>query len=250
MLRQEEIRNLAGRAVYDRKNDKIGKAGQIYLNGYTNQPEWLGIQTGLFGMRESFVPLGDAQLKGDNVHVAYDKEQVKDAPQIDAGAEGMSGHQVEQLYGYYGRLGWQAPQPGARGTQEAARQGRMGDEQVMTRSEERLRIGTEQHESGHARLHKHVTTEQVQQSVPVHHERARIEREPITAQNRDTMSGQQQIAEAEQQVTLREERPTVQKETVPVEKVRLGKETVTGEETVGDEIRKEQIETDVPQQSR
>jgi hypothetical protein len=34
----------------------------------------------------SFVPLTDAQLKGDDVYVAFDKDQVKDAPNIDRAA--------------------------------------------------------------------------------------------------------------------------------------------------------------------
>ena len=45
-------------------------------------------------------------------------------------------------------------------------------------------------------------------------------------------------------MTLHEERPVVEKETVPVERVRLGKETVTDEVTVDEEVRKERIETD------
>ncbi len=249
MLRQEEIRNLAGRAVYDRKDDKIGKAGQIYLNGYTNQPEWLGVHTGLFGMSESFVPLGDAQLRGDKVYVAYEKEQVKYAPNIDPGAQGMSSDQVAQLYDYYVRLGWKPPQMGRQGKQEAPQRARMPDEEAMTRSEEHLRVGTRQQEIGPARLHKYVTTEQVQTSVPVRHERARVEREPITDENRAAMSGQG-IGEAEHEVMLREERPVVEKETVPVERVRLSKESVTGDEAVGVEVRKEQIETDIPEKSR
>jgi stress response protein YsnF len=36
----------------------------------------------------------------------------------------------------------------------------------------------------------------------------------------------------------------VEKETVPVERVRMGKETVTEQRDVGGEIRKEQIEID------
>jgi stress response protein YsnF len=45
-------------------------------------------------------------------------------------------------------------------------------------------------------------------------------------------------------VILREEEPVVEKRTVPKERVRLDKDTVTGEERVAEEIRKEQIEVD------
>jgi hypothetical protein len=41
-------------------------------------------------------------------------------------------------------------------------------------------------------------------------------------------------------VTLPAERPVVEKETVPVERVRLATEMVTSEETVSEQVRKEQ----------
>ena len=43
---------------------------------------------------------------------------------------------------------------------------------------------------------------------------------------------------------LHEERPVVTTEAVPVERVRLGTETVTDQETVTGEVRKEQVELD------
>ena len=114
----------------------------------------------------------------------------------------------------------------------------------MTRSEERLLVGTQRRETSRARLRKYVVTEQVTQTVPVSHEEVRVEREPITDANRDAATSGPEISEEEHEVTLFEERPVVQKEVQPVERVRLSKEAVTGEETVGDEIRKEVIETE------
>ena len=52
------------------------------------------------------------------------------------------------------------------------------------------------------------------------------------------------ISEEEHEVVLSEERPVVGKTAEPVERVRLGTETVTDEETVTEEVRKEHIETD------
>ena len=46
------------------------------------------------------------------------------------------------------------------------------------------------------------------------------------------------------EVTLHADRPVTTTETVPVERVRLGKETVTEQETVGGQVRKEEIELD------
>jgi len=113
---------------------------------------------------------------------------------------------------------------------------------AMTRSEERLRVGTEQVQAGRARLRKYVVTENVTQTVPVSHEEVRLEREPITEANRDAALSGADITEEEHEVTLRAERPVVEKEAVPVERVRLGTETVTEEHEVNEQIRKEQIE--------
>ena len=45
-------------------------------------------------------------------------------------------------------------------------------------------------------------------------------------------------------MVLSEERPVVAKKTEPVERVRLGTETVTEQETVTEEVRKEHVEAE------
>jgi uncharacterized protein (TIGR02271 family) len=114
----------------------------------------------------------------------------------------------------------------------------------MTRSEEQIRVGKERAETGRVRLRKYIVTEDVQTSVPVSREEARVEREPITEANRDEALSGPELTESEHEVTLTEERPVVDKGTVPVERVRLGKETVTDEQQVSEQVRKEQIETE------
>ena len=116
---------------------------------------------------------------------------------------------------------------------------------AMTRSEERLNVGTQTAEAGRARLRKYVVTENVTQTVPVQREEVRVEREPITDANVGDATSGPDISEEEHEVVLREERPVVEKEAVPVERVRLDTETVTDEVTVSEDVRKEQIDTDV-----
>ena len=122
----------------------------------------------------------------------------------------------------------------------------------MTRSEEELRVSKQRHQTGTARLRKYVVTENVNLKVPVEKQRVRIEREPITDANRAAAMSGPDIAEREHEVTVTEERPVVTKKTVPKEQVRLAKETVTETETVGGQVRKEQIdvEGDVDQAKR
>jgi len=121
---------------------------------------------------------------------------------------------------------------------------------AMTRSEERLRAGTETQEAGRARLRKYVTTEQQQVSVPVTREEVRVEREPITEGNYDKAVDGPALSEEEHEVVLNEERPVVTTEAVPVERVRLSKEQVQDEQTVTADVRKEQIEMEGDDASR
>jgi uncharacterized protein (TIGR02271 family) len=117
-------------------------------------------------------------------------------------------------------------------------------DQAMTRSEERLDVGTQRQEAGRVRLRKYVETEHVQTTVPIQRERAVVEREPITDANIDAATSGPEISEEEHEVVLHEEKPVVGTHAEPVERVRLGKEQRTDEETVSGEVRKERIETE------
>ncbi len=72
----------------------------------------------------------------------------------------------------------------------------------------------------------------------------RVEREPITDANRDAAMSGAEISEEEHEVVLHAEQPVVQTEAVPVERVRLGTEQVTEQQTVSGEVRKEEIDLD------
>jgi uncharacterized protein (TIGR02271 family) len=117
-------------------------------------------------------------------------------------------------------------------------------DRAMTRSEEELRVGTTERETGKARLRKYVVTENVTQTVPVQREEVRIEREPITDANADDAMDGPAISEEEHEVTLHTEEPVVEKRAVPKERVRLDKDVVTDEETVSEQVRQERIEAD------
>jgi uncharacterized protein (TIGR02271 family) len=236
------VRTWEGRTLIDRDGSRIGSIDAIYLDDQTGQPEWALVNTGLFGTKSTFVPLTQATQAGEEVRVPYDKQLVKDAPRVDPDGH-LSEAEERQLWRHYG-LDYDRTtrrRPTDRDTVGRDVSGPRTDE-AMTRSEEELRVGTAQRERGRVRLRKYVTTEQVQQTVPVQREKARVEREPITDANRDAATSGPEISEEEHEVILREEEPVVEKRAVPRERVRLDKDTVTGEERVAEELRKEQIE--------
>ena len=237
----DTVRGWHGRTMVDRDGSRIGTIDAIYLDDRTGEPEWALVNIGLFGTRSSFVPLAQATQTGDDVRVPYDKQLVKDAPRVDADQH-LSEAEEQQLWRHYG-LDYDTTDRDVTTRRRATGRGSgPTTDDAMTRSEEELRVGTAQRERGRVRLRKYVTTEQVQQTLPVRRERVRVEREPVTDANLDAATSGPALAEAEQEVVLREEEPVVEKRVVPKERVRLDKDTVTGQERVAEEVRKEQIE--------
>ena len=199
-----------GRTAVDPQGDKIGSVGQVYLNDETGQPDWITVNTGLFGMKENFAPLAGSSFNGEDLVLPFDKTVVKDSPDI-ADASHLDADEQQSLYGYYQQyLGTDTnrttvDEQAAGGYQHTATTGDAAyqrgagydtsgpnTDEAMTRSEEHLNVGTEQVEASRARLRKYVVTDQQSVQVPVSREEVRVEREPITDANRgDALSGGQ-----------------------------------------------------------
>src|SRR4051794_30063323 len=269
MATMQDIETWRGRTLVDRDGDKIGKIEDIYLDRSSGEPEWVAVKTGLFGSNVSFVPIHDASPTGDDLQVSYEKDLVKDAPNVNPDGE-LSPEEERRLYQHYGRsdydewTGDSEDRTEARYGRDDRALGRDGDfardgdttgpvgrdtsgpttDDAMTRSEEELNVGTQRRETGRARLRKHVETENVQQTVPVQREEVRVEREPITDANRDSALDGPDISEEEHEVTLHTEEPVVEKRTVPKERVRLDKDVHTDEETISEDVRRERIDAD------
>ncbi len=232
-----------GRSAVDSDGQEIGTIDEIYMDAETSKPEWLAVKTGMFGSKVSFIPIAEASEANGDVVVPYDKQQVKDAPKAEADGE-LSQEEESGLYNHYG-LDYSESRSDSGLPDGHDTSGPTTDE-AMTRSEEELRVGTTSRESGRARLRKFVTTEQVEETVPVQREQVTLEREPITDANAGDAHDGPEISEEEHEVVLHEEEVVVEKRAVPKERVQMGKETVTDEQTVSEEVRKEQIEADGP----
>ena len=241
-----------GRTVKDRDGEKIGQIDAIYVDEQTDKPEWALVTTGLFGGKVTFVPLAGASPTGGEVLAQVDKQQVKDAPKVAPDGQ-LSEQEEAELFRHYG-IDY-TPEGSVTATEGPNGSGASGGttgrdtsgpttDDAMTRSEEELRVGTADRERGRARLRKYVVTEQVEQTVPVRREEVRVEREPITDANVDQATSGPDISDEEHEVTLHEEEVVVEKRAVPKERVRMDKETVTDEQTVSEEVRKEQIEAE------
>jgi uncharacterized protein (TIGR02271 family) len=236
-----------GRDAYDVNGDKIGEITDVYHDDETGRPEWVAVQTGLFGTKHSFVPIhGSTVYRSDDdsgdLQVAFDKDMIKGAPRID-NDEHLDPAQERELWSYYGYdyasegtdFGYGTAYAKPRADKDYQWRNEPVGDDAVTRSEEQLRVGTERQETGKVRLRKYVVTEQQNVQVPVQKEVARVVREPATGAGGD-------IGDDETEITLSEERAVVTKETVAKERVRLEKDVVEDTETVSGEVRKERIE--------
>ncbi|MCT1874701.1 PRC and DUF2382 domain-containing protein [Brevibacterium luteolum] len=292
-----DIDRLRGSDLYDQTGSKIGSIGEVYLDDQTNEPAFVTVNTGLFGMNETFVPYQSVTRDGDNLVAPFEKSFVKDAPNIAADGS-LTPEEEEEIFRYYqldSGTGRDRDRDGVRdhdrhGKHDADRDGvrdagvagaaggvagaaghdrdhdrhgkhdldrdgvrdhdraaAAGDQQQVVAHEERLNVGKEQVETGKVRLRKHVVTENQQVEVPVQREELVVERESIDPNSPEARKGGGIDADrgaVDETVTLREERPVVDKETVATEKVNVGKRVVEDKETVGGEVRKEQIDID------
>ena len=271
MANNMSIEDLQRSTVIDQDGDKVGKVGQVYLDDATGQPNWVTVNTGLFGGGETFIPLDKATQDGDDLRVPYTKAFIKDAPNLDADSH-VDESQEDELYRYYGLQGGgdqvrdgrdgrvdgrDAAAAGAAGTANtgdrrddlrdgdarhrddvaAAGAARGDDANSVVRHEEEVNVGTERVQTGRARLRKHIVHDTETVTVPVEREEVEIVREPIA-------DGEQggRLSDEDVEVTLSEERPVVEKDVVAKERVGLDKNVVRDQEQVQTDVAREEVD--------
>ena len=267
------IEDLANATAYDVDGDKVGGVKDVYVNDTTGQPDFVSVNHGLFGGGDSIVPLRGHTLRDGELHLAFPKDRIEDAPDLDENGH-LTTEDQEAFYRHYGLENTQdvttyetndnryaeGAAAGTAGAGAAAGAGYAADRNVDTerrdfaegervdengeiiRSEEQLNVSKDRVESGQVRLRKYVVNETETVDVPVEREEVRVVREPITDADRANYDGN--IGEQEASVTLHEDRVNVSKDSVPVEKVSLEKDTVQDTERVSEDVRKERFETD------
>jgi uncharacterized protein (TIGR02271 family) len=230
--------------MVDLEGTTVGTISEFYLDRETGQPTWALVTTGLFGAKQTFVPLTEATQQGDELRVPYPKALIRDAPRVEADGQ-LSPDEEATLFAHYGLDYWGGDGPGPDETsgEAAAGHGPGGDAGVaVTRSEEELRVTTERQPRTRVRLRRYVVTEEVTTTIPVRREEVRLEEVPVGEEAPG--SADADLGEEEHEVVLHEERPVVELRTVPTERVRLAKDTVREERAVAEELRKEQVEVE------
>ena len=165
-----------GRTVRDPDGEKVGSLGDVFLDRETDRPAWAGVKTGLFGRKESFVPLERVEDDGEDLRVPFTKDEIHAAPSVDPEVA-LTADEEAALWSHYGRdyatTGEdRADAPAGDG------ESRLGDD-AMTRSEEEIRVGEgPMKPAERVRLRKVMVTEHVKQTVPVRKEVIQLETEP------------------------------------------------------------------------
>lgn len=128
------------------------------------------------------------------------------------------------------------------------------DVEPVTLMEERLVVGTRVRVSGTTRIATRVVTEERTITVTVRREELVIEHEPATERGagltrddgaRESLEAHP-LAGTPREIVLHEEVPVVTMQTRPVETARIGVETVTVQQQVSDNVRREYLEGHPP----
>ena len=100
-LDKDRILEHRGKDLCDRGGEKLGSIEEIYLDAETDQPAWALVNTGLFGTRQTFVPLREAAESDGTLTVPVDKATVKDAPKVEHTGQ-LTKREEAGLHAHYG----------------------------------------------------------------------------------------------------------------------------------------------------
>lgn len=274
---------LQNSTVFATDGDKIGSVGQVYLDDVTNEPTFVTVKTGLFGARETFVPLQQAQTTADGITVPFEKSFVKDAPNVDADGS-LTPEEEQRIYEYYSMeysaadydgdvrrddVRTDAGAAGVAGTAGAAGVADRRDEAVVDGDRHDVTDRDRRDVADHDRRdvtdadsvvvkdeHLNVGTERrasgrvrlrKQAYTTTETVEVPVTREEVVVEREsvDPNSAEARTAgrDGDVEVTTYEETPVVNK-TVDAEKVSLGKRQVQDTETVTEEVRHEDVKVD------
>ena len=253
MLSDDQVREVIGAGAYDSDGNQIGTVDQVFLDDQTGEPVFATVNRGVTGGSETFIPLANASVSQGRLDVGFDSGRIASAPDISAEGGHLSPQEEQVLYEHYAipylhgddSVAEQGVAP-VDADEVAAQPGQVSssDDDAMTRSEEKLQVGTRSEVTGRVRLRKYVVTENVTMTVPVRKEKVVVERVPDgeeAAADEGESIGGAPVSGGSPDVVLYEEVPVVETTVRPVERVRLGTEEVTEMETVTEEVRQERI---------
>ena len=100
MTNLNRIEDLANATAYDVNGDKVGSVQDVYVNDTSGQPDFISVNHGLFGTGTSIVPLRGHRLRDGDLHLAFPKDRIEDAPDLDDNGH-LTTNDQDALYRHY-----------------------------------------------------------------------------------------------------------------------------------------------------
>src|ERR687885_2879734 len=267
----------AGYEVYDQHGQKIGKVDDLFVDE-NDQPEYLGVKTGLFGLRSTLIPWEMVRVdEGQRViEISADKDYVKGAPNFDDDKD-ITPEFEREVYSHFGLRSEETT--GGRGrygayygaaTDEASGERHpgiaMGDVDRQSgqfhehdpaaeglaepgddlRDEDELRVQRTEEELRAGTREREAGALNVRKRVRTDREQLRVpkRREEVSVErvpvNEEGHGAE--IGEDEVNVPVVEEEVVTEKRPVVKEEVRVRKGVVEDEEVVEEDVRKEKVD--------
>ena len=252
--------------VYDQLGKKVGNVDALFLDE-DDELEYVGVKTSPVDIQSTLIPaevvtLDDQQRRlvvarsssviewgptlADDEEVTPEfEERVLLHYGLDraTGTAERRGAQGGTYGAYYGGPPEGSPGVGTTGTEGQSTTGSSSatdeEELRVQRTEEELRVGTQQREAGTFRVRKRVRTEHEQIEVPVKREEVHVERVPLSGEATEAEIGEDEVV-----VPIIEEEVVVEKRPVVKEEVRIRKDVVEDTEVVEEDVRREEIEVE------
>lgn len=118
---------------------------------------------------------------------------------------------------------------------------RQGGEAVIPVTEEELRVGKREVNTGRVRVHSRIIETPVEEAVSLREERINVERRPV---NRPIEMDDNAFQERSVEVEAHSEKPVVQKQARVVEEVVVSKDADQRTETIRDKVRRTEVDVD------
>ncbi|MDQ0736230.1 PRC-barrel domain-containing protein [Arthrobacter agilis] len=99
-MAQSEISKLQAATAWDSNGKKLGDVNDVHLEKESGIPAWITVSLGLLNSRKHYVPLANSHFEGDDLHLAWTKSQISDAPSAASSIE-LSAAEESALIDYY-----------------------------------------------------------------------------------------------------------------------------------------------------
>ena len=247
----------AGYEVYSQDGERLGKPDDLFVDENDN-PEYVGVRIDPSGTTSALIP-AEVVTVDDNsrrMMVSRSSGVVEAGPGLGHGEE-LTPTLEERVRAHYrlaasreieDRSGYDAyyrddadlavAERGASAAEDpSVLEG--ADERRVRRSEEELRVGTRERETGAVRVRKRVHTDRERIVVPKKRVEVTVERVPVEGE-----AAGSEIRDDEIVVPITEEEIVVEKRPVVKEEIRIRKEVVEEAEVVEEDVRREEVDVD------